>query len=125
LALSLAALGRYEETQRRLRQQQDRLAQFHDPGLSGRYALLQGQVASYLGDWDEAAHRASVAVEAAAQGPDHLTLGQAYHVLAMERYWTGHPAQGVEYCQHAITALERLGADERLGMAYFVLGLNA
>jgi|GEM_PF-3215558 len=43
----------------------------------------------------------------------------------MERYWTGHPAQGVEYCQQAIAALEHLGEDERLGMAYFVLGLNA
>ena len=125
LALSLAALGRYQETQHRLRQQQDRLEQLHDSWLSGRYALLEGQVASYLGDWDEAARRALVAVEAAAPGPDHLTLGQAYHVLAMERYWTGYPAQGVEYCQHAIAALERLGEDERLGMAYFVLGLNA
>ena len=106
-------------------QQQDRLEQLHAPGLSGRYALLQGQVASYLGDWDEAARRALGAVEAAVPGPDYLTLGQAYHVLAMERYWTGYPAQGVEYCQQAIAALERLGEDERLGMAYFVLGLNA
>jgi len=125
LALSLAALGRYEETQYRLRQQQDRLEQLHDPWLNGRYALLQGQVASYLGDWDEAARRAGVAVAAAAPGLDHLTLGQAYHVLAMERYWMGHPAQGVEYGQHAIAALEHLEEDERLGMAYFVLGLNA
>jgi predicted ATPase len=125
LALSLAALGRYEETQYRLRQQQDRLEQLHDPGLNGRYALLQGQVASYLGDWEEAARQALSAVAAAAPGHDHLTLGQAYHVLAMERYWMGHPAQGVEYCQHAIAALERLGEDERLGMAHFVLGLNA
>ncbi|HSX79680.1 MAG TPA: tetratricopeptide repeat protein, partial [Candidatus Saccharimonadia bacterium] len=125
LALSLAALGRYEETQYRLRQQQDRLEQLHDPELSGRYALLQGQVASYLGDWDEAARRALVAIEVAAPGHDHLTLSQAYHVLAMERYWMGHPAQGVEYCQQAIATLERLGEDERLGMAYFVLGLNA
>jgi predicted ATPase/class 3 adenylate cyclase len=125
LALSLAALGRYQETQHRLRQQQDRLEQLHDPWLSGRYALLQGQVASYLGDWDEAARQALSAVEAAAPEHDHLTLGQAYHVLAMQRYWTGHPAQGVEYCQHAIAALEHLGEDERLGMAYFVLGLNA
>ena len=69
--------------------------------------------------------RLSVPSQVAAPGQDHLTLGQAYHVLAMERYWMGHPTQGVEYCQHAIAALERLGEDERLGMAYFVLGLNA
>jgi len=125
LALSLTALGRYQETQQRLRQQQDRVEQLHNPGLSGRYALLEGQVASYLGDWQEAVRRALGAVEAAASGHDHLTLGQAYHVLAMERYWTGQPVQGVEYCQYAIAALERLGEDERLGMAYFVLGLNA
>jgi tetratricopeptide (TPR) repeat protein len=124
LALSLSALGRYQETLHRLRQQQDRLERLHDPWLSGRYALLQGQVSSYLGAWEEAAHEARRAVEEATQCHDHLTLGQAYHMLAMERYWTGYPAQGVEYSQQAIAALEPLGEDERLGMAYFVLGLN-
>jgi tetratricopeptide (TPR) repeat protein len=125
LALSLSALERYEETLERLGQQQARLEQLHDSWLSGRYALLQGQVSSYLGDWQQATWRAQQAVEEAAQCHDDLTLGQAYHVLAMGHYWTGHPAQGVEYSQRAIAALERLGEDYRLGMAYFVLGLNA
>ena len=37
-------------------------------------------------------------------------------MLAMERYWTGHPAQGMEYCQHAIAALEHLGEAELYSM---------
>jgi class 3 adenylate cyclase/tetratricopeptide (TPR) repeat protein len=125
LALSLAALGRYQETLERLLQQQDHVEQLHDSWLTGRYALLHGQVSSYLGDWQEAARRAQQAVAEAAQCHDQLTLGQAYHVLAMERYWTGQPEQGVEYGQRAIVALQGSGEDARLGMAYFVLGLNA
>lgn len=125
LPLSLAALGRYQETLERLLQQQDHVEQLHDSWLTGRYALLHGQVSSYLGDWQEAARRAQQAIAEAAQCHDRLTLGQAYHVLAMERYWTGQPEQGVEYSQRAIGALLGSGEDARLGMAYFVLGLNA
>ena len=125
LALSLSALGRYQETLDLLRQQQDELARLQDTTLAGRYALLQSQTASYLGDWSQAAQIAQQAVAAAEQVHDDLTLAQACHVLAMERYWTGHPAQGVEYSERAITALAGSGEDYRLGMAYFVLALNA
>jgi tetratricopeptide (TPR) repeat protein len=51
-------------------------------------------------------------------------VGQAYHVLAMERYWMGQPRQGVTYSHEAIAALERTGETYRVGMGYFVLGLN-
>jgi class 3 adenylate cyclase/DNA-binding winged helix-turn-helix (wHTH) protein/tetratricopeptide (TPR) repeat protein len=125
LALSLSALGRYQETLERLHQQQDQLAQLEDAALAGRYALLQSQTASYLGDWPQAAQSAEQAVAAAGQVHDDLTLGQAYHVLAMERYWTGQPAQGIDCSQRAIAALGDIGEDYRLGMAHFVLALNA
>jgi tetratricopeptide (TPR) repeat protein len=42
----------------------------------------------------------------------------------MERYWAGDPLPGIACCQQAITALERTGEDDRLGMAHFVLALN-
>jgi tetratricopeptide (TPR) repeat protein len=125
LALSLSALGRYQETLERLHQQQEPLAQLEDAELTGRYALLQSQTASYLGDWPQAAQNAEQAVAAAGQVHDDLTLGQAYHVLAMERYWTGQPAQGIDCSQRAIAALRDIGEDYRLGMAHFVLALNA
>ena len=125
LAFSLCALGRYQETLERLRQQQDHLAQLQDAALAGRYALLQSQTASYLGDWPQAAQSAQEAIEAAEHGHEEPILGQAAHVLAMERYWTGYPAQGVEYSQRAIAALAGIGEDYRLGMAHFVLALNA
>jgi tetratricopeptide (TPR) repeat protein len=125
LALSLSALGRYQETLERLHQQQAQLTQIEDAALAGRYALLQSQTASYLGDWPQAAQSAEQAVVAAGQVHDDLTLGQAYHVLAMERYWTGQPAHGIDCSQRAIAALRGIGEDYRLGMAHFVLALNA
>lgn len=125
LASSLSALGRYQETIERVRQQHDRLEQLQDSALSGRYALLHSQAASYLGEWQQAAQGAEQAIAAAEHSHDALTLGQACHVLAMERYWTGHPAQGMGYSQRAIAALAPSGADYRLGMAHFVQGLNA
>jgi class 3 adenylate cyclase/tetratricopeptide (TPR) repeat protein len=125
LALSLSALGRYQETLDLLLLQQDQLTQLQDAELTGRYALLQSQTASYLGDWPQAAQIAQQAIVAAEQVHDDLTLAQACHVLAMERYWTGHPVQGVAYSERAITALAGIGEDYRLGMAHFVLALNA
>ena len=68
LAFSLCALGRYQETLERLRQQQDHLVQLQDAALAGRYALLQSQTASYLGDWPQAARSAQEAIEAAERG---------------------------------------------------------
>jgi class 3 adenylate cyclase/DNA-binding winged helix-turn-helix (wHTH) protein/tetratricopeptide (TPR) repeat protein len=124
LALSLSALGRYQEVLDHLAQQQDHLEQLQDAGLTGRYALLRGQTWSNLGDWQQAACSAQHAVEQANQCHDEATVAQAYHVLAMERYWAGQPQQGVEYSRQVVTLCERTGEDYRLGMAHFVLGLN-
>ena len=52
-------------------------------------------------------------------------MGQAYHVLAMERYWMGYPQEGIDYSRQALTCLAPTTERARQGMAYFVLGLNA
>ncbi|MEE8301421.1 MAG: AAA family ATPase, partial [Candidatus Tectomicrobia bacterium] len=125
LTRSLSALGRDQDVLDQLSQQQERLDQLQDAELTGRYALLRSQSHSNLGDWQQAAQNAQHALEAAAQCHDEMTLGQAYHVLAMQRYWMGQPRQGVDYSQQAIAALERAGQGYRVGMSHFVLGLNA
>jgi tetratricopeptide (TPR) repeat protein len=125
LAVSLHALGRDQEALEHLLAQQPHLDAIQDATLDGQYALLQSQIHTTLGDWEQAAQSAQLAVDAATQGGDEATLGQAYHVLAMERYWMGYPVQGAEYSQRAIALLERAGKPERLGMAHFVWGLNA
>jgi DNA-binding winged helix-turn-helix (wHTH) protein/tetratricopeptide (TPR) repeat protein len=124
LARSFFALGRYQETLEYLLQQQDRLGQLQNASLAGRYALLCSQTSSNLGDWRQAAQSAQRAIKEASRCHDDPTVGQAYHILAMERYWAGQPQQGVTYSQQAIAVLERTDKDRRLGMSYFVLGLN-
>ncbi|PON17880.1 hypothetical protein C2W62_10840 [Candidatus Entotheonella serta] len=56
---------------------------------------------------------------------DDITLGQAYAILAEERYWSGFFPEGIELSQQAIALLEPAEMPSRLGMAHFVLGLNA
>jgi tetratricopeptide (TPR) repeat protein len=101
------------------------LEQLQDARLSGCYALLSSQAHSNLVHWQEAAQQAEHAVEMARFCQDDTTAGQAYHVLAMQRYWMGQPRQGVAYSHEAIRALERSGQTYRAGMGYFVLDLNA
>jgi tetratricopeptide (TPR) repeat protein len=43
----------------------------------------------------------------------------------MERYWAGHPLQGVDSGHNAVTLFERSAPGYRLGLAHFTLGLNA
>jgi tetratricopeptide (TPR) repeat protein len=124
LAFSLHALGRDQEALERLLEQQSHLDAIQDVQLDGQYALLRSQIHTTLGDWEQAAQSAHLAVAAATQGGDEATLGQAYHVLAMDRYWMGHPVQGAEYSQRAIALLEHADKPDRLGMAHFVWGLN-
>jgi predicted ATPase/DNA-binding winged helix-turn-helix (wHTH) protein/class 3 adenylate cyclase len=123
-AQSLFALSRVQEAILLL-QQYARLAASQSAWLAGRYALLLSQSASHLGEWVQAAQHAQHAVEAATACQDEETLGQAYHILATERYWAGQPLAGLAYSQQAVALLQRAAERSRLGMAYFVLGLNA
>jgi len=124
LAHSLYALGRYPEALTHLQEQQRSLEAQQDARLSGQYALLRSQTYTTLGDWAQAATSAQQALETAAQAADEVTMGHAYHVLAMERYWMGDPLQGAAYSRREIDILERAKTPYRLGMAHFVLGLN-
>jgi tetratricopeptide (TPR) repeat protein len=123
-AHALFSLGRLEETQALLLQQQALLVQLQDAQLTGRYALLLGQTAQQLGHWEQAAQHAQQAIQAATSCSDEETVGQAYYVLAMERYWVGRPLEGIAYSQQAVTLLERSVAHSQLGMAYLVMGLH-
>ena len=86
------ALGRFRDTETLLRQQRACLTQLQDAWLAGRYALLLSQTTQHLGEWGQAAQDAHHAVEAATACHDAETIGQAPHVLAMERYWAGSPS---------------------------------
>ncbi len=125
LASSLYALGRYQEALDGLQSQEALFKTVDDPRLNGRLALVCSQTYTMLEDWETATAYAHQAVEAAKQCQDEATMGQAYHVLAMERYWMGYPQEGMDYSRHALTCLAHTTERSRLGMAYFVLGLNA
>ncbi|MEE9149458.1 MAG: hypothetical protein V3U27_18920, partial [Candidatus Tectomicrobia bacterium] len=118
-------LGRWQETAALLVQQQPLVGQQGDTRLEGRYALLLSQTQSQLGAWDQAVQQGCRAVEKARAGHDDVTLGQAYQVLAMARYWEGEVREGLDCSQFAITLLERPQERTRLGLAHCVLALNA
>jgi tetratricopeptide (TPR) repeat protein len=124
LGHSLYALGHYPEALAYLQAQQRSPAALHDARLSGQYALLRSQTYTTLGDWVQAATSAQQALETATQAGDEVTMGHAFHVLAMERYWMGDPVQGAAHSRREIGILERAKTPYRLGMAHFVLGLN-
>jgi tetratricopeptide (TPR) repeat protein len=122
-ARALLALGHLEDAAALLLRYQ---LLFAEPArLHGQYALLRSQIAQHQEDWEHAAAYAQTAVRMAREEHDEGTLGQAYYVLAMERYWAGQPLEGLEYSQSATVHLDTTGECFRLGMAYFVLGLHA
>jgi tetratricopeptide (TPR) repeat protein len=63
-------------------------------------------------------------VEAAMSSDAKETLGQAYHMLAMERYWAADIPSGIAYSDLAIGVLAQSKKRYRLGLDYFTLALH-
>jgi class 3 adenylate cyclase/tetratricopeptide (TPR) repeat protein len=122
---SLIFLGHFPETLQLLRQHQERLEQLQAPDLAGPYYFWLGLTHGLLGDQQEAGRSAERALAEAQRCGDDATMGKAYYVLSMERYWAGQPQQGVEYGRQAVARLEPTAERYWLGMAHFYLGLNA
>ncbi len=95
-----------------------------DARIRGRYALALSLAHRQEGAWDQAVASAQQAIEDATACQDGMTAGQAYAILAMERYRIGRADEGALYSQQAIGLLESPEAETERATAYFVLGLN-
>ena len=123
-AHSQAFLGRFQETLDLLRREQGRLERLRDPCLAGRYYFWLAHTYSHLDDRELAVQHAQRALEEAGRCGDLATRGKAYLVLAQERYWAGHPQQGIEAGRQAVGLLEQAGERWWLGLAHWVVGIN-
>jgi tetratricopeptide (TPR) repeat protein len=125
-AFSLSILGRFREILDLLLPQQELADRLGEPLLAGPYYFRLGMTYFYVGETAAAIQNAQRAIAAAQQGHDATTLGQAYYLLAMERYATGQDlAQGIAYARQAVTVLDHPEAWHWCGLAHFMVGVSA
>jgi DNA-binding winged helix-turn-helix (wHTH) protein/tetratricopeptide (TPR) repeat protein len=117
-AHSLYFLGRFRESVDLLLQHESRLARVDDATLSARYFSWLGHMYGRLGDPQAATHSAERAIAQARRAGDNVALGRAHGVLALEGFWSGCPAKGIEHGQQAVALLEQAHDYWWLGMAH-------
>lgn len=124
-ARTLMALRRFQEACALLRPSPTQPLPPQDTALYSRWALSLSQASGHVQDWEQAVQYAQAAVAPALRSQDHLTLGQAYHVLAMACYRREDPVPGLAYSRQALDLLEHTADQEALAMASLMQGLNA
>lgn len=124
-AFSLSILGRFRELHDLLVPQHARLAQLHEPALTGQYYFRLGMTLTYLGSVDQARQHARRALAAAEHCQDIAMQGMAYHLLAFTSYSLGHCTQGLDYGRKAVALLATTGEWHWLGLAYWDVSSNA
>jgi len=124
-AHSLYFLGRFRESVNLLLEHQSRLARVDDATISGRYYAWLGHMYCRLGDPNATTQSAEQAIAQALRAGDDLALGRAHGVLALEGFWSGYPAQGIEHGQKSIAVLERARDYWWLGMTHVYVAFNS
>jgi hypothetical protein len=123
-AYSLHFLGRSQDSLGLLLRQRERLERLGDPSIASPYYFWLGHIYNYLGDHRRAAQSAHRAIEEAERCGDQATMGKAYHVLALEDYWSCQFLQGVEHGRRAVFLLERTEERWWLGHSHWVTAMN-
>ncbi len=124
LAHSLLPLARFPETLELFLAHREAAERLGTPSITGRYHFWLAHTYSYLGNQEEAARSAQLAIAAARQCGDAGTEGKACYVLSRDGFWSGQFAQGIEYGLQAVTLLERSADRWWQGQAYWVVGFN-
>jgi tetratricopeptide (TPR) repeat protein len=124
LAESLLPLARIPEKLELLRQHGERVERLGDPSLAGPYHFWLAHTYSYLGNQDEAARCARLAIAEARRCGDEATEGKACYVLTRDAFWAGHFAQGIEDGLRAVELLDRSGERWWAGQAHWVAGFH-
>ncbi|HET9211400.1 MAG TPA: tetratricopeptide repeat protein, partial [Thermoanaerobaculia bacterium] len=79
---------------------------------------------SYLGDQEQAASNARLAIAAARRQGDAATEGKAWYVLCRDAFWSGRFSEGIEHGREALALLERSDEPWWEGQAYWVAGFH-
>jgi class 3 adenylate cyclase/tetratricopeptide (TPR) repeat protein len=123
-AHSLYFLGRFRESVNLLLQHESRLARVDDATIGGRYFSWLGHMYARLGDPNAAAQSAERAIAQALRAGDDVALGRAHGVLALDGFWSGCPAKGIEHGREAISVLDCAHDHWWLGMAHVYVAFN-
>jgi len=124
LADSLLPLARFPTKLELLLQHGERVERLADPSIAGRYHFWLAHTYSYLGNQDEAARCARLAIAEARRSGDEATEGRACYVLSRDAFWVGRFAQGIEDGLRAVTLLDRSGERWWVGQSRWVAGFN-
>ncbi|MFP5285562.1 MAG: ATP-binding protein, partial [Thermoanaerobaculia bacterium] len=124
LAASLLPLAQLAETLELLDEHREGIERLGDPVLSGRLHFWLAHTHSYLGNQDEAARNACLAIEEARRGADAGTEGKAHYVLSRDAFWAGRFSEGIQQGLQAVALLERSEDRWWQGQAYWVVGFH-
>jgi class 3 adenylate cyclase/tetratricopeptide (TPR) repeat protein len=124
LAGSLLPLARFPEKMELLRQHGERVERLGDPAVAGRYYFWLAHTHSYMGNQDEAARSARLAIAEAQRCGDEATEGKAFYVLTRDAFWAGRFAQGIEDGLRAVALLDHSGERWWAGQAHGVAGFH-
>ena len=124
IAGSLLPLARFPEKMELLRQHAERVERLADPAVAGRYHFWLAHTHSYMGNQDEAARCARLAIAEAHRCGDEATEGKAFYVLTRDAFWAGRFAQGIEDGLRAVALLDHSGDRWWAGQAHGVAGFH-
>jgi class 3 adenylate cyclase/tetratricopeptide (TPR) repeat protein len=124
LAISLLPLAQLLETLELLDGHRDRSERLGDPALSGCFHFWLAHTHSYLGNQEEAARYARLAIEEARQCGDIGTEGKACYVLSRDAFWAGRFSEGILEGLQAVALLERSEDRWWQGQSFWVAGFH-
>lgn len=124
LAESLLPLARIPETLELFLANRDLVDRLGDPALAGPFYFWLAHTYSYLGDQEQAASNARLAIAAARRQGDAATEGKAWYVLCRDAFWSGRFSEGIEHGREALALFERSNEPWWQGQAYGVAGFH-
>jgi class 3 adenylate cyclase/tetratricopeptide (TPR) repeat protein len=124
IAESLLPLARIPETLELFLQNRELMERLNDPALAGPFYFWLAHTYSYLGDQEQAARNAHLAIAAAQRCGDAATEGKAWYVLCRDAFWSGRFSEGIEHGRKALALFERSNEPWWQGQAYWVAGFH-
>jgi class 3 adenylate cyclase/tetratricopeptide (TPR) repeat protein len=124
LAESLLPLARFQETLELFLRHRDLVEELQEPALAGPYFFWLAHTYSYMGNQEEAASHARLAIAAARACGDAATEGKAWYVLCRDAFWSGRFSEGIEHGRESLALLERSDEPWWQGQAYWVAGFH-
>ena len=123
-AFVLSILGRQREIAALLDRHAERVARVADPLLGSEYHFRVGLTCFYLGERARGQRAAEQALAEAERAGGGEAIGKALHVLSLNAFEAGRPADGIAFAERAIPLLDLPRTQAWYGLAQHDLALN-